>query len=115
MKLLRCVDVILDNIGEGGFGSVYVCIDGEKNYSKLFAVKCIKCSETINSGKRELQFGYISKLNSEYLVKYYETFTFNNDLYVVMEYFKDGNLNDFIKRCQEKNIRIHEFVYFCYI
>jgi serine/threonine protein kinase len=56
-----------------------------------------------------------SKLNSNYLIKYYESFTFNNDLYVVMDYFKDGNLNDFIKQYLEANRRIEEEVYFYFI
>jgi serine/threonine protein kinase len=90
--LLKCVDVILNKIGKGGFGSVYLCFNGKRNYNDLFAVKCIKCSDSINSADRERRFGYVSKLNSQYLVKYGETFTFNNDLYVVMQYFENGNL-----------------------
>jgi serine/threonine protein kinase len=110
--LLKYVDVILDQIGEGGFGSVYLCFNGKKNENILLAVKCIKSSKSINSAEKERQFGYVSKLNSDYLVKYYKTFTFNNDLYVVMRYLKNGNLYDFIKRYQEKNGKIEEFVYF---
>jgi hypothetical protein len=67
MNLLRCVDAILNKIGEGGFGSVYLCFNGKRE-NNLYAVKCIKSSESINSGDRERQFGYISKLNSPYLV-----------------------------------------------
>jgi serine/threonine protein kinase len=109
------IDVILNKIGKGGFGSVYLCFDEKKNENALFALKCIESSESIDSAKREQRFGYVSKLNSKYLVKYYETFTFNNDLYVVMEYFKNGNLYDFIKRYQEKNQKIKEWVYFYFI
>jgi serine/threonine protein kinase len=110
MYLLRFVDFILKEIGEGGFGSVYLCFNGKENYSNLYAVKCIKSS--INSADREQRFGYVSKLNYQYLVKYFETFTLNNDLYVVMEYFENGNLSDFIKQYGEKNKRIEEWVYF---
>jgi NIMA (never in mitosis gene a)-related kinase len=92
-----------------------LCFNWKKNDSNLFAVKCIKFSDSINSADRERRFGYVSKLNSPYLVKYCETFTFNNDLYVVMEYFKDGNLNDFIKRYREANPRIEEWVYYHFI
>jgi hypothetical protein len=31
MNLLRCVDVILNKIGEGGFKSVYLCSSGKDN------------------------------------------------------------------------------------
>jgi hypothetical protein len=115
VNLLRCVDVILNKIGEGGFGSVYLCCNGKKDYNTLYAVKCIKYSDLINLVDRERRFGYVSKLNSSYLIKYYEIFTFNNDFYAVMEYFKDGNLNDFIKRYREGNKRIEENVYFYFI
>jgi serine/threonine protein kinase len=85
------------------------------NYKNLLAVKCIRSSESINSAERERQFGYISKLNSEYLVKYHDIFTFNNDLYVVMQYFGSGNLSDFINRYREGNKRIEEWVCFYFI
>jgi serine/threonine protein kinase len=115
MNLLRYVDIILNKIGEGSFGSVYLCFNKKKNNNNLYAVKCIKSSGSINSAKRERQFGYMSKLNSEYLVKYYETFTFNDDLYVVMDYFENGNLSDFINQYRKKNKGIEELVYFYFI
>jgi hypothetical protein len=115
MFLLRYVDVIVNEIGKGGFGSVYLCFNEKGNDGNLYAVKCIKSSDSINSADRERRFGYVSKLNSYYLVKYHETFTFNNDLYVVMQYFKDGNLSDFIKQYQERNKRIEKYVYFYFI
>jgi hypothetical protein len=113
MNLLKYVDIILDKIGEGGFGSVYLCSNTKQNNDYLYAVKCIKSSR--NSAERERRFGYVSKLNSQYLVKYQEIFTFNDDVCVVMQYFKKGNLHDFIRRYQKANQRIEEFVYFCFI
>jgi hypothetical protein len=87
-NLLRCVDVILNKLSEGCFGSVYVCFNVKQKYGGLYAVKCINSSDSINSANKKRRFGYVSKLNSDYLVKYHETFTFNNDLYVVMRYFE---------------------------
>jgi hypothetical protein len=115
MNLLISVDFILNRIGEGNFGSVYLCFNKKKNNNNLYAVKCIKSSESINSAERERQFGYVAKLNSEYLVKYHETFTLDDDLYVVMDYFKNGNLYDFMKGYQKKKQRINEKVYFYFI
>jgi serine/threonine protein kinase len=69
----------------------------------------------MNSADRERRFGYISKLKSGYLVKYFEIFISNNDLYVAMEYFKNGNLSDFIKLCRKENKKIEEYVYFYFI
>jgi hypothetical protein len=116
VNLLRCVDLFLNKIGAGGFGNVYLCFNKKKGYNDLLAVKCIKTSDSINSADRERRFGnVVSKLNFPYLVKYHETFTFNNELYFVMEYFENGNLNDFIKRYREANQRIGKYVYFYFI
>jgi hypothetical protein len=42
VNLLRCVDVILNKIGEGGFWSVYLCFNGKNGYSDLFHNKQYK-------------------------------------------------------------------------
>jgi serine/threonine protein kinase len=70
------VDIIHNKIGEGGFGSVYLCSSLKKDDSNLYAVKCIKSSKSENSAKKEQQFGYMSRLNSLHLVKYYEIFIY---------------------------------------
>jgi serine/threonine protein kinase len=98
MYLLWYANAILNKISEGGFGSVYLCFNKKKNRSNLFAIKCIKSSESINSADREWRFGYVFKLNSEYLVKYFEIFISNNDLYVAMEYFKNGKYKMIAKK-----------------
>jgi hypothetical protein len=115
ISLLGYIDVVLNKINKGGFGTVYLCSNEKRNESILYAVKCIKFSKTKNSADREQQFGYISKLNSEYLVKYLDIFTFNKDLYVVMPYFANGSLYDFVKRYREENQKIEEYVYFYFI
>jgi serine/threonine protein kinase len=115
LNLLRCLDVVVNKISEGGFGSVYSCFNVKRIYEDLHAIKRIKSTDSINSGDRERRFGHVSKLNSKYLIKYPEAFTVDNDLYVVMEYFKNGNLNDFIKRHREAGQKIKENVYFYFI
>jgi NIMA (never in mitosis gene a)-related kinase len=84
----------------------------KKDDSNLYAVKCIKSSESEDSAKKEQQFGYMSRLNSFFLVKYFETFILNNDLYVVMEYFENGNLHELINQYRKNNQKIPEFVCF---
>jgi serine/threonine protein kinase len=54
----------------------------------------------------------MSRLNSDYLVKYFETFTFKNSLCVVMEYYENGNLHEFIKLHREKGKKIENSVCF---
>jgi serine/threonine protein kinase len=86
--------------------------NGKENNNNKYALKCIKYPESIDLADRD---GYVSGLNSDYLVKYYETFTFNNEVYVVMKYFKNENLSNFIKQYQKKNQKIEEEVYFYFI
>jgi serine/threonine protein kinase len=102
-------------IGEGGFGTVYLCSNLKINNNNLYAVKCIKSSKSEDSAKKEQQFGYMSRLNSFNLVKYYETFRLNNDLYVVMEYFENGNLYELINKYQKENQKLPEEVCFTLI
>jgi serine/threonine protein kinase len=85
------------------------------NVNNLYAVKCIKSSKSEISAKKEQQFGYMSRLNSFYLVKYYETFKLNDDLYVVMQYFENGTLHELINQYRKENKKIPEYVYFTLI
>jgi serine/threonine protein kinase len=64
------------------------------------------------SFEKEEQIGYISKLKSICLMKYYDMFELNNNLYIVMQYFENGSLYDLIKSHREKNQKIDIFVYF---
>jgi serine/threonine protein kinase len=102
-------------IGEGGFGSVYLCSSLKMDGSNLFAVKCIKSSKSEISAKKEQQFGYMSRLNSPYLVKYCETFTLNNDCFVVMEYFENGTLHELINKYRKEKQKIPQYVCFTLI
>jgi serine/threonine protein kinase len=97
-------------IGEGGFGSVYFCSSLKKGDFGLYAVKLIKFLKSEDSAKKEQEFGYMSRLNSTYLLKYFEIFTLNNNLYFVMEYFENGTLHKLINQYQKENQKISKFV-----
>ena len=43
----------------------------------------------------------ITKLNHQNIVKYYKSFTENNKIYIIMEYFDNGDLDNYIKALKE--------------
>jgi serine/threonine protein kinase len=79
-------------------------------FENEFAIKCIRYSKSEISAKKEQQFGYMSRLNSLHLVKYFEIFRLNNDLYFVMQYFENGTLHKLINQYQKKNEKIPKHV-----
>jgi serine/threonine protein kinase len=75
-----------------------------------FAIKEI---HKLKCGKE--QFGYILKLNVACLVKYYDMFESDNNLYIVMDYFENGSVNDLIKKHREKKEKIDTWVCFVFV
>ena len=78
----------------------------EKN-NKKYALKKIK-DDIYNFEKYRKNFDYISKINSENIVKHYDSFLDNNFLYVVMEYAGNSNLKKFIEANEYKDQYIDE-------
>jgi serine/threonine protein kinase len=77
----------------------------------LCAVKKIELHFSFN----EIEVGYKSKLNDQYLVKYYDMFESDNNYYVVMEYFENGDLFNLIRKQQKKNKRIKILVFLIFV
>jgi serine/threonine protein kinase len=102
------IDTILEKLGKGGFGFVCLCIGTA--YRDLLALKCLKLSDITT--EKEKQIGYMSRLNSEYLMKYLETFKFEDKFCVVMKYYENGSLDKFIKTYLNKQENIPKWVYF---
>jgi serine/threonine protein kinase len=76
--------------------------------SPQLAVKCI--SATV---EKEREFGYISQLNSIFVVKYLDFFTIDAGCCFVMDYFENGSVGDLIKDYQKQNKRIERYVCSC--
>jgi serine/threonine protein kinase len=47
----------------------------------------------------------LSKMESPYVVQYFDSFIANNNLNIVMEYCNKGDLQKMIKKAQSKNLR----------
>lgn len=81
----------------GGYGKVFLAENSITN--ELYAIKQIGIdkfsTEELYSISREKV--YLSNLTHKNIIKYYTSFSFENNVYNVMDYAKGGELNIFIK------------------
>ena len=97
---------IKKQLGEGGFGKVYLIEMNNKNYAlkKIFIREMNK--EEIKKQHEEINI--IKNLNNQYIVKYYDSFYEKDHLCILMEYAGDSNLKSFIQRYKDSNQLIEE-------
>ena len=97
---------VLQLLGEGAFGKV-LKVSSLINH-KIYAMKLLnlKSNEGDALNKEEKEEYFISeiellqKLNHPNIVKYYKSFREEDILYIIMEYFDNGDLGDYIKVLQ---------------
>ena len=92
---------IKKQLGEGGFGKVYLIEMNNKNYAlkKIFIREMNK--EEIKKQHEEINI--IKNLNNQYIVKYYDSFYEKDHLCILMEYAGDSNLKSFIQKYKDSN------------
>ena len=95
----------IKQLGKGGFSEVFLIQKNNKYYAlKKIYIKNIS-KEDLNYYKNEVKI--LSSFNSEYIVKYYDSFEDDEYLNIVMEYWGE-NLKSFLKSYAEKSTFIHE-------
>ena len=85
-------------IGRGNFGDVYRATNLIAKRSEFVAIKVINLDNSgddIKQAVREIQF--LNKLRNQHVVKYYESFTHEANMFIVMEYCGGGSCSDLIK------------------
>ena len=103
-------NLIIDSeIESGGFGSLYKVRDTNDN--NIYTLKRIKIiNNNIMDNQNEINI--IKNLDSEYIVKYYDSFQDGNNFYIVMEYCDNSDFYNFIKEHKENNKLIDEKIIF---
>ena len=94
---------VLQLLGEGAFGKV-LKVSSLIN-QKIYAMKILdlKGKENDSMTKEDKEKYFISeiellkKLDHPNIVKYYKSFRENEQLYIIMEYFDNGDLDDYIR------------------
>ena len=96
---------IIRKLGEGGFGIVYLVEKNNKQYALKQCKNKLK-NEEIEQYKKIINI--ISKINNEYLIKYYDAFIENDTFNILMEYGGDIDLKKYIKNYKDENVLIKE-------
>ena len=104
---------IKEQLGKGGFGSVYKVLN--KDDSQLYAIKKIPIKglndEEIEKIKNEAKI--LSNIDNENIVKYYDSFIDNDSFNMVMEYCEAFDLRYLINYAKELGEFIDEpIIYF---
>lgn len=90
--------LIQDNLGKGGMGIVYLAIHVETQ--KKYAIKIIRSSKQDEAGvvdRFHKEKHVLEKLKSPYIIQYYDAGTYNGLDYIVLEYFGNGSLGDYLR------------------
>ena len=97
---------IEQKLGEGVYGIAYK-VKKDNNYYVLKQISLLGLSEPEkNDVKNEAKF--LSKIKSKYVVKYCDSFEYDNKLNIVMEYCENGDLNTFIEKRKKIRKKLEE-------
>lgn len=89
---------IINKIGTGGFSEVYKVEKLNDPTHRMAALKYLVADNKSNASSRFAQEIQICKsINSQYVVKYYDSYISKHEQYLVMEYIQGRSISDFIK------------------
>ncbi|MCE8162849.1 MAG: protein kinase [Candidatus Moeniiplasma glomeromycotorum] len=102
LKQTQIKPVLKHQIGKGGYGEVYY----GKWKSQDVAVKKLYLSPH-NTSESDIQdirkeINILKILRNRYIIQYYDTYSDNQELLIIMEYAKNGTLTKFINDNKEK-------------
>ena len=101
---------IIKQLGEGGFGKAYKVQNKlDKNFYVIKKIP-IKSNSPEELKSIENEALILKEINSEYIVKYIDSFIENEYYNIVMEYCENKDLKSFIKNHKDNNQLIHEEV-----
>jgi NIMA (never in mitosis gene a)-related kinase len=95
---------IINRLGSGSFGTVYKV--RRHADALIYVIKSVRIVEL--SGREQLEaineVTILSKMNSPFVVRYYDSFIDQDSLHIVMEYCNRGDLQTLLKKAKEKNM-----------
>ena len=103
---------IIQLLGEGGFGKVYKVISKFNN--KVYAMKKLDLGKILlEQGEDGLRLTknetkFLEKLHHHHIMRFYKSFQEGNFLYIIVEYARNGDLEDFIEAHKKFNKHIPE-------
>ena len=92
---------IKERIGVGSYGRVYKVFKNKVYYVlKEIPLNLSNAAEKINSVQNEAEI--LSSLNNKYVVKFFESFKINQNIYILMEYCDNGDLCTFLNKVKKQ-------------
>ena len=88
---------IIQSLGHGAFGAAYKVLN--KNDNQVYVMKkiSVEMASREDISKMENEAKILSSVNSEYVVKYYESFYSEHSFNIVMEFCDGSDLKKYIK------------------
>ena len=95
---------LISRIGSGSFGTVFKVRRIQDG--KTYVIKNVRISDLSKKEQMEAinEVDILAKMDSPYVVKYFDSFIAHNCLQIVMEYCNKGDLQKMIKRAQKKEM-----------
>ncbi|KAG2429699.1 hypothetical protein HYH02_013957 [Chlamydomonas schloesseri] len=90
--------IIKEKIGSGSYGVVFKVV--RKVDKHVYAMKEIDLQGMSRKEQEECirETRVLSSLDSDYIIRYYDSFLEKGKLYIITEYAANGNLHDYIKK-----------------
>ena len=99
---------IISKIGKGSYANIYKVKKDVPN-SPILVLKQILITEEEDSIKEfQTEVQILSQLNSNFIIKYYDSFALSSSLNIITEYCDHGDLNDLLARQFNLNKRFDE-------
>ena len=98
----------IKKIGRGAFGSVYKIQD--KNDNKVYALKKIILKKNQNLDKIKNEASLLEKIDNENVIKYIDSFFYDDSFYLIMEFCSNLDLRSFIDEHKKENKPISETI-----
>ena len=98
---------VVKKLGQGAFGSAFKVLNTEDQ--KEYVLKEINLSDNPEeNAQTENEGRLLAKINSEHVVRFYDSFIENNKYYLVMEYCDSNSLSHFIEDYKNQDRLIPE-------
>ena len=98
----------IKKIGRGAFGSVYKIQD--KNDNKVYALKEIILNKNENLDEIKNEARLLEKIDNENVIKYINSFFYDDSFYLIMEFCSNLDLRSFIDEHKKDNKLISETI-----